>query len=112
LSADASTAYGLSPVFIVHDELGQVKGPKSELYEALETATAAQEKPLTISISTQAPTDNDLLSKLIDDAETGADPRTVIKLYSARTDIDPFSDAAIKQANPAFGDFQNAVEVR
>ena len=26
LSADASTAYGLSPVFVVHDELGQVKG--------------------------------------------------------------------------------------
>jgi phage terminase large subunit-like protein len=31
LSADATTAYGLSPVFIVHDELGQVKGPRSEL---------------------------------------------------------------------------------
>ena len=31
LSADASTAYGLSPVFVVHDELGQVKGPRSEL---------------------------------------------------------------------------------
>ena len=26
LSADASTSYGLSPIFIVHDELGQVKG--------------------------------------------------------------------------------------
>lgn len=45
LSADATTAYGLSPAFLVHDELGQVKGPKSELYEALETATAAQEGP-------------------------------------------------------------------
>ena len=32
LSAEASTAYGLSPVFTVHDELGQVKGPRSELY--------------------------------------------------------------------------------
>jgi phage terminase large subunit-like protein len=80
LSAEASTAYGLSPVFIVHDELGQVKGPKSELYEALETACAAQENPLSIVISTQAPTDADLLSVLIDDAarrrrsedETGA----------------------------------------
>jgi phage terminase large subunit-like protein len=54
LSADASTAYGLSPVFVVHDELGQVKGPRSELYEALETASAAQEEPLSIIISTQA----------------------------------------------------------
>lgn len=57
LSADATTAYGLSPVFIVHDELGQVKGPRSELYEALETATGAQENPLSLIISTQAPTD-------------------------------------------------------
>jgi phage terminase large subunit-like protein len=57
LSADATTAYGLSPALTIHDELGQVKGPRSELYEALETATAAQEEPLSIVISTQAPTD-------------------------------------------------------
>lgn len=112
LSADATTAYGLSPVFIVHDELGQVKGPKSELYEALETATAAQESPLSIVISTQAPTDADLLSVLIDDALAGHDPRTVVSLYCAGSDLDPFSDEAIEAANPAFGDFQNADEVR
>jgi phage terminase large subunit-like protein len=68
LSAEASTAYGFSPVFVVHDELGQVVGPRSELYEALETAAGAQENPLSIVISTQAPTDADLLSVLIDDA--------------------------------------------
>ena len=65
LSAEASTAYGLSPVFTVHDELGQVRGPRSELYEALETASAAQENPLSIIISTQAPTNADLLSLLM-----------------------------------------------
>jgi phage terminase large subunit-like protein len=111
LSADATTAYGLSPVFIVHDELGQVKGPKSELYEALETAVAAQEHPLSIVISTQAPTDADLLSVLIDDALAGHDPRTVVSLYTAGPELDPFSEKAIKAANPAFGDFQNADEV-
>jgi phage terminase large subunit-like protein len=42
LSAEASTAFGLSPALIIHDELGQVRGPRSSLYEALETATAAQ----------------------------------------------------------------------
>src|SRR5215813_6429867 len=46
LSADASTAYGLSPVLTIFDELGQVRGPRSELYEALETATAGQLAPL------------------------------------------------------------------
>lgn len=112
LSADASTAYGLSPVFIVHDELGQVRGPRSELYEALETATAAQDEPLSLVISTQAPTDADLLSVLIDDALAGHDPRTVVSLYTAPADVDPFVDRAIRLANPAFGDFQNADEVR
>lgn len=111
LSAEASTAYGLSPVLIVHDELGQVKGPRSELYEALETATGAQENPLSIVISTQAPTDADLLSTLIDDARSGADPRVVLVLHTAPLDSDPFSEETIRAANPAFGDFQNAQEV-
>jgi phage terminase large subunit-like protein len=111
LSAEASTAFGLSPVFIVHDELGQIRGPSSPLYEALETATAAQENPLSIVISTQAPNPGDLLSILIDDAATDADPRVSLSLYTAPDDVDPFSLKAIKAANPAFGDFQNADEV-
>ena len=48
LSAEAKTAYGLSPAFIVHDELAQVRGPRSSLFEALETATGAQDDPLSI----------------------------------------------------------------
>jgi phage terminase large subunit-like protein len=111
LSADATTAHGLSPALIIHDELGQVRGPRFPLYEALETATGAQENPLSIIISTQAPTDADLLSILIDDAMTGSDPRTVIKLYTAPTDLDPFDEATIRLANPAFGTFLNAREV-
>jgi len=111
LSAEASTAFGMSPVFVVHDELGQVKGPRSTLYEALETATAAHEAPLSIVISTQAPTDADLLSVLIDDAKTGTDPCVVLSLYTADSDGDPFAEKTIKQANPAFGDFQNSKEV-
>jgi len=111
LSADASTAYGLSPVFTVHDELGQVKGPRSELYEALETASAAQEEPLSIVISTQAPTDADLLSVLIDDAKKGRDPKVKLALFTADPELDPFAEETIKQANPAYGDFQQASEV-
>jgi phage terminase large subunit-like protein len=108
LSAEAATAYGLSPVFIVHDELGQVRGPRSELYEALETATGAHDTP----ISTQAPNPTDLLSLLIDDAKSGADPRVVLSLYTAPDSADPFDDRTIRLANPAFGDFQNADEIR
>lgn len=111
LSAEASTAYGLSPVFTVHDELGQVRGPRSELYEALETASAAQESPLSIVISTQAPTDADLLSLLIDDGLAGADPRIKVELCTAPMDADPFSEEAIRAANPHYDDFMNKEEV-
>lgn len=113
LSAEASTAFGLSPVFTVHDELGQVQGPKSIMYEALETATGAQKDPLSIIISTQAPTDADLLSVLIDDALEENDPRVVLSLYTVPLEVEDIaSDETIKMANPAFGDFLNADEVR
>jgi phage terminase large subunit-like protein len=111
LSADATTAYGLSPALVIHDELGQVRGPRSALYEALETATGAQENPLSIVISTQAPTDTDLMSVLIDDALAGYDPHTMVKLYTAPLELDPFDEATIRLANPAFGTFLNAREV-
>lgn len=112
LSADASTAYGLSPIFSVHDELGQVKGPRSQLYEAIETASAAHDDPLSIVISTQAPTDADLLSLLIDDALKGEEPRNKVALHTAPMDLDPFSDEAIRAANPHFDVFMNKDEVR
>lgn len=112
LSAEVATSFGLSPVFTVHDELGQVRGPRSELFESLETASAAQEQPLSIVISTQAPTDADLLSTLIDDALRGEDPRVKVALYTAPTDADPFSDEAIRAANPHFDAFMNRDEVR
>jgi phage terminase large subunit-like protein len=112
LSAEVKTSFGLSPVFTVHDELGQVRGPRSDLYEALETAAGAHESPLSIIISTQAPSDADLLSLLIDDAKTGADPKTKLFLFTADPTKDPFKAATWKTANPAYGDFLNADEVK
>jgi phage terminase large subunit-like protein len=111
LSAESTTAMGLSPAFVVFDELGQCHGARSAMYEALETATAAQADPLTIIISTQAPTDADLLSILLDDALVGHDPRTVVSLYTAPPHLDPFVEETIRLANPAFDSFMNAKEV-
>ena len=112
LSAEASTAFGLSPAFLIHDELGQVRGPRSQFYEALETAAAAQAEPLSLIISTQAPNDTDLLSILIEDARGGTDPRIKLEIYSAPLDADPFSVAAIRAANPHYDSFMNREEVR
>jgi phage terminase large subunit-like protein len=113
LSADATTAHGLSPVFVVHDELGQVVGPTSLLYEALETAMGAQVNPLSLVISTQARTNEDLLSVLIDDAVKGVDPSVRLVLYSSDpVDDDPWSEETWRKANPALGDFRSLDDVR
>jgi phage terminase large subunit-like protein len=112
LSSDAPAAYGLSPAMVVHDELGLVVGPRSELYEALESASGAHERPLSIIISTQAGNAADLLSTLIDDAKAGNDPEVKLVLYTADANIDPFSEEALKQANPAYGDFLTAKSVK
>src|SRR5579864_3077641 len=112
LSADATHAYGFSPTLVIHDELGQVRGERSELYDALETAMGAQVEPLSVVISTQAPTGGDLLSKLIDDAKTGADPATKLILYSADEEDDLEDEATWRKANPALGDFLNIEEIR
>lgn len=107
LSSDAPTAHGLSPALTIHDELGQTRGPRSELYEALETATAAQESPLSIVISTQAPTDGDLLSILVDDAKRGADPTIKVVQYSAPDDAPAFEEETIRACNPHYDVFMN-----
>ena len=108
LSADAATNLGRSPKVAIHDELGQVKGPRDEFFEAIDTAQGAHDAPLTLIISTQAPRPSDLLSVMIDDAMKGKDPMTKVSLYTAPESLDPFCDDALMAANPAFGDFLNA----
>ena len=112
LSADATTAYGLSPALVIHDELGQVRGPRSELYDALETAMSAQVAPLSVVISTQAPSDADLLSLLIDDAQKPGAERTRLFLFATDMQDDPWDEETWHKANPALGDFCSLDEMR
>lgn len=112
LAAEASTTFGFSPALVIHDELGQVRGPKSDLYDALETAMGAHERPLSIVISTQAPTSADLLSLLIDYAKTGADSSQKLILFTADENLPIDDPETWKLASPALGDFLNIEEVR
>jgi len=77
----------------------------------METATGAQAAPLSVIISTQAPTDQDLLSTLIDDALNGNDKRVKLVFYTADKELDPFDIRTIRKANPALGYFLNTKEV-
>lgn len=112
LSAEATTAHGLSPALSIHDELGQVVGPMDPLYEALETAGGAYDEPLSLIISTQAASDADLLSTLIDDALRANDDRFLCTLFAAPADADIFDERTWYQANFALGKFRSMEEFR
>jgi phage terminase large subunit-like protein len=111
LSAEANTAFGLSPSFIIHDELGLVRGPRAPLYEALESAVGANADPLSIVISTQAASDSDFMSVITDDALGGHDPTTIVRLFTAPPELDAFDEQTIKLANPAYGTLLSSREV-
>jgi len=112
LAADSKRNHGLSPVFLIHDELGQVTGETDDLYDALETAVGAQQSPKSLIISTQAADDADLLSRLIDDGIAADDPRTRVILYAADATDNPWSEKTWRKCHPAYGFFRNPVEFK
>lgn len=109
LAAEGKTAHGLSPILAILDELGQVKGPTDPFIEAVETAQGAYDNPLKIIISTQAPTDGDMLSLIIDAPD---DPHIVKHVYAAPEDCELDDEAAWRAANPALGLFRSVDDVR
>nr|WP_167954408.1 terminase TerL endonuclease subunit [Sphingomonas jejuensis] len=110
LSAEGSTAHGLSPVLAILDELGQVRGDQDDFVEAVETASGAYDDALRLIISTQAPTDADMLSVKIDDAIASKDPKIVCHVHAAKPNADLADPEAHRAANPAMGIFRSVVE--
>lgn len=111
LAAEGTTAHGLSPVLAILDEVGQVKGPQDDFIDAITTAQGAHDQPLLVAISTQAPTDADLFSIWIDDAERSADPAIVSHVYTAPEDCALDDPKAWAAANPALGLFRSLRDV-
>lgn len=101
LAAEGKTAHGKSPVLAILDEVGQIRGPTDPFVEAITSAQGAHESPLLIVISTQAPSDADLLSLWIDDAIRSEDPHIVCHLYAAPAGCELMDEAAWDAANPA-----------
>lgn len=112
LSAEAKTKHGLSPLVIVLDELGQVRGPSDPFISTLQTAQGAYENAMQLIISTQAPTDVDMLSQMIDAQEDDPDPHVVCHVYRAPKDAALDDEEAWKAANPALGVFRSLVDMR
>lgn len=111
LSAEGKTAHGGSPIVAIVDEAGQISGPQDDFYDALTTGQGAYDDGLLIIISTQAPTDADLLSILIDDAIRSQDPSIICHLYTAPEDCDLGDRKAWQAANPAMGLFRSERDI-
>jgi phage terminase large subunit-like protein len=109
LSAEVGTKHGLNPTFVIFDELAQAKN--RDLYDVLDTSMSARAEPLFLAISTQSNDPEHILSKLIDDGLSGADPTTVCHLYAAPDDAELDDEAAWYAANPALGDFRSLDEL-
>ena len=116
MSSDARKAHGLSPSFIVYDELAQAKD--RELYDNLVTGVGGRAEPLTVIISTQSADPNHLMSELVDYAlkiEEGAlpaDPTFHATIFTASEDADPWAEATWFACNPALDDFRSLEEMR
>jgi phage terminase large subunit-like protein len=112
MSAEAKTAMGASPLLIIGDEWGQVRGPQSDFIDSLLTAQGAHKDPLQIIISTQAANDAEWLSAQIDDARASQDKRIVCHVYEAPAGCDLLDESAWRAANPALGTFRSLDDLR
>lgn len=115
LSSDARKAHGLSPSFVVCDELAQWHG--RELYDNLITGTGARAEPLVITISTMSADPNSVMSELVDYGRqvqdgTIQDPTFHATIYSADDKADPWAEETWFKCNPALGDFRSLAEMR
>src|SRR5574343_101719 len=116
LTREAGLKMGKNPSFGVYDELAQARDRL--LYDAMNTARGAQAEPLMLIISTQSEDPDHLLSKLIDDGITGADPTIVAHLYETPlqqpdgTETDIWDERNWKASNPALGKFRSLADMR
>jgi phage terminase large subunit-like protein len=106
MSAEAKTGHGQSLLVVVLDESGQIRGPTNDYVEMLQTSQGSYENPLFITISTQAPSDADYLSVLIDDSIRDQTPSTVTHLYCAPPEADVLDEEYWKYANPGLDIFR------
>lgn len=107
IAAESATAQGLNVRVGIIDEPGQIKGPESEFVTAISSSQGSHEDAMMIYMSTQAPTDADFFSVLIDDAIKSQDPHTVCHVYAASENCDLMDKEEWKRSNPALGIFRS-----
>lgn len=87
-------------------------GPTDKFISAITSAQGAYTNPLLIAISTQAPTDADLLSTWIDAQKAAPNPQVVCHVYAAPEGCNITDEKAWLAANPAMGMFRSIEDIR
>lgn len=115
ISAEAGAQFGMGLDLVVYDELAQATN--RNLYDALMTSLGSQVEPLMLIISTQAPSNEHLLSELIDYGEKVnrgviADASFACHLYTVPRDKPLMDEESWYLANPGLGDYRSLEEMR
>ncbi|ADK85603.1 Terminase [Desulfarculus baarsii DSM 2075] len=115
LSSDDRKAHGLSPSFVVYDELAQAR--TRHLFDNLDTGAGARREPLMVVISTQSSDHHHVMSELVEYGRKVLDgvieDETFLPIiYAAPPDADPWSEEVWRACNPALGDFRSLEEMR
>lgn len=112
LSADAKTGYGRGYKVVVLDECGQIVGPDNDYIGMLRTSQGSINDPLFVAISTQAPSDSDYLSVLIDTSIREQPDDTIVWLFAAEPNADLDDEQAWIDANPGLGIYRSVKDLK
>lgn len=119
LSSDAHRHHGGNPVIVLLDEIGNVSNALAqEFYSVLTTGFGAQDEPLTLLFSTQAPNDQHMFSQMVDkakrlnegslsDLNSAGFVFTVPDVDDNGDEIDPFDPTVWRMASPGMGTIYN-----
>jgi phage terminase large subunit-like protein len=115
VAAVAGPNDGARPTFFVADEVHEWEGKKERVHLVLSNGRAKRKGAWELSISTAGWDPESLLARLCDRGRAGDDPRFLYVWYEADADLN-IEDTeqraeAIRQANPAAGDFLDAENI-
>jgi phage terminase large subunit-like protein len=112
LAAEAKTGFGRSFKIVVLDEAGQIVGPTNDYISMLQTSQGSIEDPLFSVISTQASSDSDYLSVMIDTAIRDQPKDTAVLVFETPKHYGIDDEEGWFYSNPGLGEFRSLKDMR
>lgn len=111
-SGEARTNLGKSLRYLVLDEAGSIQGPDSEYTQALRTSQASYDHAVFVAISTQAPSDGDYFSVMLDTAEREQPKDTVAIVFETPKEFAIDDPEGWIYSNPGIGVFRSVDDMK